>query len=293
VKNALVCLAAFYILLNAFPTRAQESDRIAARDRGPVTNVGAELPFKTLSGFLIVVEGRLGSLSKLKFILDTGMTRSIVDRRIADRLKVARKADRLFAFDRVIGTESATFTDVQIGSIHMSNVSMQIASLARISIFASGVDGIVGSDLLSLAPFTIDYEEKRVRFDSFQLHELAEANDSNLLTVELQVQDQLVRLLVDTGFPDILLFEDRVRRNVPPLMLEHIVDGFRLGGRMHVKKAILPRTHLRDKDAAVEVLLVQAPPDNVLPGIDGLLGLASLRARRVDFDYARRSVAWK
>jgi predicted aspartyl protease len=293
VKNAFVCLVGSCVLLNAFPTRAQESDRIAANDRGPVTTVRAEFPFKTLSGFLIVVEGRLGSLSKLKFILDTGVTRSIVDRRIADRLKVARKADRLFAFDRVVGTESATFSDVQIGSIHMLNVSMQIASLAHISTFASDVDAVVGSDLLSRAPFTIDYEEKRVRFNSLQLHEPAEASDSNLLTVELQVQDQLVRLLVDTGFPDILLFEDRVRRNVPALRLEHIVDGFRLGGRRHVKKAILPRTHLRDKDADVEVLLVQAPPDNILPGVDGLLGLASLRARRVDFDYARHSVAWK
>jgi len=259
------------------------------------TTASAGLPFKMSGGFLIVVEGRIGTLSKLSFILDTGVTRSIVDRKIADKLRLVRHPSQVFEFDRVIGTELATFPDVQFGSIQVANVSMLIADLAHFSTFTSHVDALIGSDFLSLTSFTIDYEKKKVQFGSLQRSRSADVGNSDLalLTVELPVQGQQVRLLVDSGFPDILLFEDRLRRRTPQLRVEHVIDRFRIGGRLHAKKAILPGTRLGVSEADVGVLLVDAPPDNVLPGIDGLLGTASLKAHRINFNYATNTLAWE
>jgi len=41
------------------------------------------------------------------------------------------------------------------------------------------------------------------------------------------------------------------------------------------------------------VFLVKAPPDKVLPGIDGYLGIAALKARRIDFNFDTNTLAWK
>ena len=267
----------------------------AQRLNGSDTNGAAALPFKLSAGFLIVVEGRIGGLSNLKFVLDTGVTRSIVDRKIADKLKLPRHPNRTFDFDRLMSTESAIFPNVQFGPIQETNVSMLIANLAHVSTFASHIDALIGSDLLSLTGFTIDYDEQKVQFSSLQSPESANVRNSGpaLLTVELQVQGQLVRLLVDSGFPDILLFEDRLQKRVPQLRLERVIDGFRIGGRMRAKKAILPSTVLGTRQTDIRVLLVEAPPDNVLPGIDGLLGMASLKARRINFNYATNSLTWE
>jgi hypothetical protein len=43
----------------------------AQQDGSPTRAVGA-IPFKLSGGFLILVEGRIGTLCKLRFIVDTG-----------------------------------------------------------------------------------------------------------------------------------------------------------------------------------------------------------------------------
>jgi predicted aspartyl protease len=256
---------------------------------------GGEIPFRLSGGFLIVVEGRIGALEGLKFILDTGVTRSVVDRKIADKLRLVRHPRQIYDFDKFIGIEWAVFPDVQLGPVRVANVSMSIADLTHFSRLASHVDALIGSDFLSLNPFTIDYNEKKVLF-SFLDRAASESPvnaDPVLLTVELNVQGQPVRLLVDTGFPDILLFEDRLLKRLPQLRIGRVIGGFRIGGRLHAKKVILPGIHLGAKDTDVSVLLAEAPPDNVLPAIDGLLGIASLKARRIDFNYASNSLRWE
>jgi predicted aspartyl protease len=259
-----------------------------------ITARGGEIPFRLSGGFLIVVEGRIGALDGLKFILDTGVTRSVVDRKIADKLRLVRHPRQIYDFDKFIGIEWAVFPDVQFGPVRVANVSMSIADLKHFSRFASHVDALIGSDFLSLNTFTIDYNEKKVLF-SFLERAASESpvnSDPALLTVELNVQGQPVRLLVDTGFPDILLFEDRLLKRLPQLRVDRVIGGFRIG-RLRAKRATLPGTHLGAKDTDVSVLLAEAPPDNVLPGIDGLLGVASLKARRVDFNYATNSLVWE
>jgi hypothetical protein len=79
MTRLLACFLASCLLLNATCTRAEQSDCTE-------TTARAGLPFKLSDGLLIVVEGRIGTLGKLKFILDTGATRSVVDRKVADKL---------------------------------------------------------------------------------------------------------------------------------------------------------------------------------------------------------------
>jgi predicted aspartyl protease len=255
----------------------------------------AGIPFQLSGGFLILVEGRIGPLSKLKFILDTGASRSVVNRKIADKLQLPRQHRRVYDFDRLIRAETADFPDVQFASVEFANVSMLVADLSQVSTFARDADALIGSDFLSRTSLVIDYDEKRVLFGSPPHPDRAnvDASPLPLLTVDLSVQHQHLRLLVDSGFPGILLFEGRVRNRIPRLQLEHVVNEFHPGDPARAKKAILPGVQLGAAKKDLEVLLGEAPPDQVLAGIDGLLGIAALKARRIHLDYAANQVSWE
>jgi len=261
----------------------------------PATIAGGELPLSLSNGFLIVVEGHIGSLSKLKFILDTGTTRSIVDRKVAEELQLPRYPRRMFDIDKFVDVDWAVFPEVQFGPVQVENASLSVADLALFSTLASHVDGLIGADLLSLNSFTIDYDQKKVVFRSL---ERAASDDLRklhppLLTVGMQVQGQLVHLLVDTGFPEILVFEDRLLKRITQLKSEHATGEFSVAGRLLVRRVTLPAVQLGTTRASFRVLLAQGPPDKIMPGVDGLLGTAALKARRINVNFVTQTFDWE
>jgi predicted aspartyl protease len=262
---------------------------------GRPTNTVSEIPFKLSGGFLILVEGRIGTLGKLKFILDTGMTRSVVDRKVAERLRIPRYPRQMFDFDKVLHLEGAIFPEVQFGPVRVASVSMSVGNLVDLSTLAAHADAAIGTDLLGLNDITIDYGAKRVLFrppERLVPDALVNAAPEGL-TVEVEVQDHPIRLLVDTGFPDILLFEDRLRRDIPELRTEDMSDPFSIAGRLLAKRATLPKVQLGTRAASCRLLLADGPPSSVMPGVDGLLGTAALKARRVDINFVTKTFDWE
>jgi predicted aspartyl protease len=286
-KKAAIYLVIVGLLFCAGTASAQQ-------DGSPTRAVGA-IPFKLSGGFLILVEGRIGTLCKLRFIVDTGTTRSIVDRKVAEKLLLPRHPTQVFDFDQVLNIEEAVFPEVQLGPVRVASVSMSVGNLADFSTLATHVDAIIGTDLLSLGNITIDYDAKRMLFRFPELTvPVAPLNSEPVkLMIESQVQDHPIRLLVDTGFPDILLFEDRLRRNIPDLRIEHMSDAFSTVGRLLTRRATLPRVQLGMTNASVQVLLAHGPPDRVLAGVDGLLGTAALKARRVHINFSTKTLDWE
>lgn len=63
---------------------------------GKPSPVRAELPFKLYQGYLFVVEGRIGPAKKLQFILDTGVTHSIVDQKLTGTLHLPVRPAEVF-----------------------------------------------------------------------------------------------------------------------------------------------------------------------------------------------------
>jgi predicted aspartyl protease len=110
------------------------------------------------------------------------------------------------------------------------------------------------------------------------------------LVVELQVQDRPVHLLVDTGLQGILLYEERLRKTVPGLRTAGSIKNATMGGRMQVKQATLPDVVFGKRNREVPVLFLPSPAADMLPGIDGIVGIAALQARRVHFDFSRQDV---
>jgi predicted aspartyl protease len=257
--------------------------------------MSTEIPFQLHHGFLIVVAGRIGDFSGLRFVLDTGTTTSILDRRIADKLNLPRQRDHVFNYDKLVEVESSTIPEVEFGPVQASGIAMFIEDLSRFSDFARDVDALIGLDLLMQFNLTLDYNARKVLFG--QRDEAAVENknrpETQCFTVDLQVQDSLLRVAIDTGLDGILLYEDRLRSKVPRLKMEARVKEVSIGRRKNAKLATLREMRLGPNVVDGPVLLMKGPPGNLLDGIDGYIGIAPFNARRITLNFASNTVHWE
>jgi predicted aspartyl protease len=254
-----------------------------------------ELPFRLSDGYLILVEGQIGTQTNLKFVLDTGATITIVDSKIANKLKLKRQPTESFNFDRRLSWEQASFPEIQFGPIKAANIVMLVGHLAEYSEFARNVDAVIGLDLLKLSNFSVDYAARKIVFHSFSQGTTANPKEalSSCLILEIQVQGHPVRLIVDTGLQGLLLFEERLRKSVPGLRMAEDVSKVTMGGRLHARESTLKGVAIGPTIRDVSVLLTKAPAPEMLPGIGGVVGIAALNARRVNFDFAKATVSWE
>lgn len=110
----------FAVAMLLVPSSARTDDKgpaVAANDQ--------EIPFELSHGFLIAVRGRLGPLA--------GTSRSVVDRKIAEKLDLQRHPSRLANFGHEASVEAGTFPEVQF---------------------------VIGMDLFRAASFLIGYETR-------------------------------------------------------------------------------------------------------------------------------------
>ena len=84
----------------------------------------------------------------------------------------------------------------------------------------------------------------------------------------------------------------RLRKAVPGLRTLGNVNSVSLGGRLQAKQATVPDVLFGKTNRDVSVLLVPSPAPEILPGIDGIVGIGALKAHRVHFDFARKTLIW-
>ena len=253
-----------------------------------------EIPFKLYAGYLIIVEGRIANHSKLKFVLDTGVTHSVVDRKLATRISATHSSGNVLNFDKNVPAEWAEVSQVQLGPIVARNISMMVSDLRYFQSFATRVDAVIGLDLLRLSSFSINYGKQKISFGRVAAASGVPLNSTPVcLTAQLKAGDILLRLIVDSGVQAVVLYEDNVVSRIPQLRMRGEVEGTSMGGYVHSKRAVMPTLRLGDTDLKGTVFLVKAPPGRVTQGIDGYLGIAALKARRVDFDFENNTLAWR
>jgi predicted aspartyl protease len=270
-----------------FPLRA------AARPVEP--DLQREIRFQLSAGYLLLVRGRIGQMDGLQFVLDTGTTYTIIDRKIAKRLGLPRQPSQVLNLDRAVRVQRAELPDLQLGPIHLHNFAVIIADLGYFSSFAARVDGVIGLDILRLSTFTVDYGAREVYFGTtaHSAFGVPMTADTVCLTVPVEIGGRSFRLLVDTGVKELVLYETRTRSRIPALRINGEAYGLSLEGRLASKVVSLPSTQLGPMEIERTAFLVNGPNKNALPGVDGYLGTAALKARRVTFDFSARQLRWE
>jgi predicted aspartyl protease len=264
---------------------------LSAQESG-ASSIRATIPFQLHSDFLVVVNGQVGNLDGLKFILDTGATYTLIDQKIADRLRLRRRPGKITNFDREVPVDWAEIPYLRIGPIQTGPFPVLVAKLGEYSKFAENVDGIIGLDLLGRSKkLFIDYEKQTVSWE-FASDGTGGCPSPTYFTIPFVVQGFPMHLIVDTGFQGILLYKDRLRKGLPALRMEG--ESIEVGmGRMQTTQVKLPGVRLVGPEMVATVYLTDGPAAGQLPGIDGYLGVASLQATRVEFDFAARVMRWQ
>ncbi len=250
------------------------------------------LPFDLVSSFEIVIKGRIGELDGLKFIVDTGSSCSVLDRRIADRLGLVRRPGKVFNFDRDLAVDWADVPEVRIGPIRVARIGMMVTRLADISEFAENADGVLGMDVLGRAQkLDIDYERRTI---SFAIDEGIGSAPSatNPFIVPVAIQGVRMHLLVDTGLQYLVLYRDRLRVAVPNLRIVGEPRNAAIG-HLQVTQVHLPGVQIFGPEAVTPVLLIEERGKPGLARLDGYLGPASLHARRIEMDFGARTLRWQ
>jgi predicted aspartyl protease len=279
-------------LSQIFPDAIPTSDR-----KLPAVVAPVEIPFKLYQDYLIVVQGSLGTLDRLNFLIDTGTNPSMIDRRIAKKLRLRGKAGKLALFKQDSKVERVVLPSIRLGPVRADFLPGFVHDLSPVGkALGVRIDAIVGLDLLGRSSFVIDYTSKKISFGAIEPspYEVPFDTGPPTLTLQLRIHDQGVRLLVDTGAANLLLFDCQL----PADLLELPTRGIKRssnaeGTEFEVKEIWIPEVRLGTTDFGLEKAFLVNDKANCGLAFDGVVGAASLGLKWIAFDFERRSFSWK
>ncbi len=263
---------------------------LSAETRCPANAV---IPFRLYNGNLIVVKATIGSIKNVNMILDTGTNPSIINKELARRLKIDERPESIETLNGTIPVNSLILPDIQLGSFHAASLRVLAQDFATMeSNLGMTIGGVVGLDILDARPLTIDYERKSVTFGSAILlrNAVPFAGTEPFLTVRTTVNGQQVRLLLDSGTWELLLFRGRLHLTPNEAHFDQASSVSTTGGSTRLGW-LHTNVSLGTSDLGVhKVAIADADAD---PDFDGLLGFAGMGFRRVSFDFERRLFLWE
>jgi hypothetical protein len=247
----------------------------------------AEVPFKLFQQHLVVTKGSIGPLHDLNMLVDTGTTPSVVDRRIAKKLGLLAEPSRLIAFGQDVPIEAAAVEGMQIGRLQTGRVPALVSDLSYLQ--GVRVDAIVGLDVLARSSFSIDYRRRVITFSAVEDKPAAPMKIVwPFVTVQITIAGEPLRLLVDTGSAELVVFKSRLPAALARLPWRGDKSVLYLSGparlvRMDLRNAGLgPDVWEKLEAWSLDRSLASYPAE-----IDGVLGVPALGCRRVAFDFER------
>lgn len=254
-----------------------------------------EVPFHLASGYLIVVEGSIASFDDLRFILDTGTTRTCIDRRLAQRLALPLEAEYVIRFGNRVRLNSTHLPSLTLGPLHAEKFTVNVADLSHVGDTGTQIDAIIGLDLLESFPFQIDYEQMRVTFGPIlSLAESAPMDAVPLLPIiSLDFNRSKSLMFIDTGTPKIVFYSEKLRGpSYRWKLLETEIWADSIGGITKARKAVFQGAAFGSSRGSQEVYLIHAPLHDPLPMVEGILSPVAFGIRRIGFDFDRHLVTW-
>jgi predicted aspartyl protease len=250
------------------------------------------IPFSLHSGFLIVVEGAIGKLDRLTFIVDTGHHQTTIDRRVARKLGLTPGPAQLEAFGRRIAAGRLVVPWVKVGPLKSLDLPVLVTDLVRAG-GATGLqaDAIIGLDVLLGTCIGVDYRRRMLTFGRVATWDfgLAFESRSQYPVIQASIDGVSYRLLVDTGAEMTLIFSDAI----PPrhrVAFDGEIEGDHLAGTVSLRRFTAGRVRLGGFELrGVSVFVVAG--GTKLP-YEGLLGSRWLTSTRLQIDLERMVLSW-
>lgn len=247
-------------------------------------------------GYMVVCQGSANGITNLRFLLDTGATDTEIDSSVADTLKLPTKATKITSFNKTVASRWAELREITFGPERVSNARVLIEDLSYFTRIGLHIDGVVGLDLLRRQSFTVNYAEKYVAFRRPATSGMRGApilTDGELIKVQVQLDGHPAWMVVDTGAPAAVLYAETLKDLAVNYRLEAQMDWLSVSGHFQSHIARLPSFRVGGDDLGKRVILLSVPEAKRVNGVSGYLGVASLEAKEVAFDFLRNQLLWK
>jgi predicted aspartyl protease len=277
-------------------SQTQSAPPIRNRDL-PGASPRVEIPFKLYRDYLIVVQGSVGTFDKLNIVIDTGVDPPAVDARIANKIPSTSGVHKLALLNQNVDVRQVVLPSLQVGPIRAKSLLAVVQDLSPFE-QACGIriDAVVGFGVLSLSSFSIDYRAKKIVFGPVESSQSAVPFDTGppVLTVQLRIKGEPVRVLVDTGADELVLFECQLHGRLRQLPASGVLKRFfnGAGKEYELREVWLMGVRLGATDFGVQKGLEADGNANCGRSFDGVVGIRSLGLKSVAFDFEHRSLSW-
>jgi len=254
-----------------------------------------EVRFDSL-GDLVFVRGSIGHCERLRFLIDTGASWTLVDRRVTTRLGLALVpyGASVVALDHEARAFRTVVAALAFGPLRLESHPVLVVDLGAVPGLGT-IDAVIGLDVLRRASFQIDYRSHRLTFGSppSARSSVPFQTSAPLLSVDVAIGGQPVRLIVDTAASRLTLFPERMRAAGPLAGPGGGLDIVGLAGRTRVDAVALHHVQLGDTVFATYEGALLFGASGQYEGFDGILGGLSRAVRRVGFDFERGRLHWE
>src|SRR5450755_2180810 len=260
----------------------------------PASHVSMKLPIRLYGGYLVIAEGTIGNVHKLNFLLDTGASPSVIDQKIAGDLKLAEQPERVNLWSKSVQARQVVIPSLSLGPVRVESIPVLAEDLSFLQkALGFKVHAIVGMDVLRKSSFTINYKLKEILFGVPEnlAHSIPFETDTPVITVRMGFQDRRLRMVVDSGGPDLTLFRSRVSMpaGLQALGSETVADT---RGTFQRTKVRIPELHMGKETVGAQTVFLVDDQKDEGDDFDGVLGVRGLQFWKVAFDFENRRFSW-